>query len=70
MNNTLNKFTVEEVYLIRTCNLKTPDRERIIKELEGYLVLEGMEKIVRTVLDKLRKATEQELQELWDFSLD
>lgn len=70
MNNTLKKFTLEEVYLIRTCNLKEPNRDKIIKELKEYLVLEGMGEIVRTVLDKLEKSTEQELQELWDFSLD
>ncbi len=70
MNKTLNKFTLEEIYLIKTCNLKTPDRDRIIKELKGYLDLAGMEEIIGKVLDKLEKATEKELQELWEFSLD
>ena len=65
MNKTLNKFTLEEIYLIKTCNLKTPDRDRIIKELNGYL-----EEIIGKALDKIEKATEKELQELWEFSLD
>ncbi len=70
MNKTLNKFTLEEIYLIKTCNLKTPDRDRIIKELNGYLDLAWMEEIIGKALDKIEKATEKELQELWEFSLD
>lgn len=70
MNKILNKFTLEEIYLIRTCNLKTPDRDRIINELKGYLDLTGMKEIVERVLDKIKKATERELQELWEFPLD
>lgn len=70
MSKILNKFTLEEIYLIRTCNLKTPDKDRIIDELKRYLDLEGMEEIVGKALDKLEKITEKELQELWEFSLD
>ena len=70
MSKILNKFTWEEIYLIRACNLKTPDRDRIINELKGYLDLPGMEESVRKVLEKLEKVTEGELQDLWEFSLD
>lgn len=70
MSKILNKFTLEEIYLIRTCNLKTPDRDRIINELKRYLDLSGMEEIVRKILNKVEKTTEEELQELWEFSLD
>ena len=70
MYRILNKFTLEEIYLIRTCNLKTPDRDSIIKELEGYLDLEGMEDIVRGILKKMEKVTEEELKKLWEVSLD
>ncbi len=67
---TLNKFTLEEIYLIRSCNLKTPDKDRIITELSGYLELAGMGEIVRMILGKLENATERELQELWEFPLE
>lgn len=70
MSKILNKFTLEEIYLIRTCNLKTPDRDRIVNELKRYLDLSGMEEIVRKILNKVEKTTEEELQELWEFSLD
>lgn len=70
MSKILNKFTLEEIYLIRTCNLKTPDRDRIINELKRYLDLSGMEESVRKILNKVEKTTEEELQELWEFSLD
>jgi hypothetical protein len=70
MDRILYKFTLEEIYLIRACSLKTPDRDSIIKELEGYLDLEGMEDIVRGILKKMEKVTEGELKKLWEFSLD
>ncbi len=66
----LNKFNLEEIYLARTCSLEVPDRERILKELEIYLDLDGMEEIVRNVSDKIRHATEEELKALWEFPLD
>lgn len=66
----LNKFNLEEIYLVRTCNLKVPDKERILKELKTYLDLDGMEAIVRNVMGKIRKATEEELKALWEFPLD
>lgn len=66
----VSKFTLEEIYLIRTCNLKAPDRDKIISVLKGYLDLTGMEGIVRNVLGKLEKASAADLQKLWEFSLD
>lgn len=70
INDIINKFTLEEIYLIRSCNLKTPDKDRIKAELKDYLDLEGMEELVSGVLDKLEYVTEEELQKLWGFSLD
>lgn len=70
MNNIINKFTLEEIYLIRSCNLKTPDKNRIKSELNDYLDLEGMKELVSGVLDKLESVTEEELQKIWEFSLD
>lgn len=66
----LDKFNLEEIYLVRTCNLKVLDKERILKELKTYLDLDGMEAIVRNVMGKIRKATEEELKALWEFPLD
>lgn len=70
MYRILNKFTLEEIYLIRACNLKTPDKDKIIKELEGYLGLAEIGDIVREVIDKIEKVTEEELKKLWEVSLD
>lgn len=65
-----SKFTLEEIYLIRTCNLRTPDKDRIISELKDYLDLEGMKEMVRGVIGKLEYATEEELRCLWEYPLD
>jgi hypothetical protein len=70
MYRILNKFTLEEIYLIRTCNLKTPDKDKIIEGLEGYLELAEIGDIVRGVIDKIEKVTEEELKKLWEVSLD
>ncbi len=70
MNEVTKKFTLEEIYLIRTCNLKIPDRDRIISELKDYLDLEGMKKVVRGTIDKLEYITGEELQNLWEYPLD
>lgn len=65
-----SKFTLEEIYLIRTCNLRTPDRDRIISELKDYLDLEGMKEMVRGVIGKLEYATGEELRCLLEYPLD
>lgn len=70
MNDITSKFTLEEIYLIRTCNLNTPDRNKIISELKDYLDLEGMKEIVRGVIGKLEYATGEELTCLWEYPLD
>ena len=64
------KFTLEEIYLIRSCNLRTPDKDRISSELKGYLDLDGMKDLVRGVIDKLEYVTGEELQNLWEYPLD
>lgn len=65
-----SKFTLEEIYLIRTCNLRTPDKDRIISELKDYLDLEGMKEMVRGVIGKLEYATGEELRCLLEYPLD
>mgnify|MGYP006980038650 CR=1 FL=1 len=70
MEDITSKFTVEEIYLVRTCNLVIPDKDRIISELKDYLDLEGMKEIVRGVIGKLEYATGEELKRLWEYPLD
>lgn len=70
MQDITQKFTLEEIYLIRSCNLRTPDKDRISSELEGYLDLAGMKEMVRGVIDKLEYVTGEELQNLWTYPLD
>ena len=64
----LDKFTLEEIYLIRSCNLRKPDKDRIQRELEGYLELEGMKEVVRGVLKKLEEASADDLEKVWEIS--
>lgn len=66
----LNKFTLEEIYLIRSCNLKNPDKARIKKELKEYLELAGMKEAVESVIKKVEDASAEELTAVWEFSLD
>lgn len=66
----LDRFTLEEVYLIRSCNLIRPDKVRIGQILESYLELQGMKELVNGVLKKLEAASEDDLKELWQISLD
>lgn len=70
MRDITQKFTLEEIYLIRSCNLRTPDKDRISSELKGYLDLAGMKELVRGVIDKLEYVTGEELQNLWEYPLD
>lgn len=71
MSTMINQLTVEEVYLIRSCNLlRKPDKVRIKQELEGYLELDGMESLVRSVLKKLEDASEDDLKQIWEIQLD
>lgn len=66
----LDKFTLEEIYLIRSCNLRKPDKVRIKQELAGYLELEGMKEMVCGVLEKLEKSSADDLEKIWEMSLD
>lgn len=70
MKDITSKFTLEEIYLIRSCNLMIPDRDRIKSELKGYLDLAGMKELVRGAIDKLEYITGEELQNLWEYPLD
>ena len=51
----LDKFTLEEIYLIRSCNLRKP---------------EGMKEMVCGVLEKLEKSSADDLEKIWEMSLD
>lgn len=66
----LDKFTLEEIYLIRSCNLRKPDKVRIRQELEGYLELEGLKELVMRVLRKLEQSSTDDLEKIWEVSLD
>lgn len=70
MSKMLSELTVEEVYLIRSCNLRNPDKDRIKQELESYLELEGMKHIVSGVLKKLENASADDLKQIWEIRLD
>lgn len=69
-NDITNNFTIEEIYLIRTCNLRPPNRDRIISELKDYLELEEMKDLVRRVIGKLEYISGEELQSLWEYPLE
>lgn len=70
MSGIVDKFTLEELYLIRSCNVKNPDKTRITQELEGYLYLDGMKKIVGSVLKKLENATKDDVKAILECPLD
>lgn len=67
MTTILSKFTVEEIYLIKTC--KTGNKTENIQELEGYLkfVDSEMAETVHNAIKKLRKASDKEYQDLIDY---
>ncbi len=66
----LDRFTLEEVYLIRSCNLIRPDKVRIRQILESYLELQGMKELVSGVLKKLEEFSADDLEKVWEISLD
>lgn len=70
MSRITDMFTLEELYLVRSCNLKNPDKARIKKELEGYLELEGMREMVDNVLKKLENASLEDINEILEIPLD
>lgn len=70
MSRIVDKLTLEEIYLVRSCNLRNPDKARIKQELEGYLELEGMGKMVGDVLKKLEGVSADDIKAIWEFPLD
>lgn len=67
MTTILSKFTVEEIYLIKTC--KTGNKTENIQEMKGYLkfVDSEMGETVHNAIKKLRKASDKEYQDLIDY---
>lgn len=70
MSRIVDKLTLEEIYLIRSCNIKNADKARIMKELKGYRDLAGMEKMVDIVLKKLEDATKDDIKAILEIPLD
>lgn len=70
MSRIVDKFTLEEIYLIRSCNIKNPDKTRIMQELEGYLDLESMGEMVGITLKKLEGATIDDIKAILEIPLD
>ena len=67
MTTILSKFTVEEIYLIKTC--KTVNKTENIQEMKEYLkfVYSEMAEIVRNAIDKLCKATDKEYLDIRNY---
>lgn len=63
------KFTLEEIYLIRSCNSKC--RTKIVNELNKYLKINDatIVEMANNVLTKLNKASDDELLEVIDYPL-
>lgn len=63
------KFTLEEIYLIRSCNSKS--RTKIINELNKYLKIDdpAIVEMANNVLTKLNKASDDELLEVINYPL-
>ena len=62
-------FTIEEIYLIRSCNSK--NKTKIIDVLEGYLKSTdfGMVEMADNALAKLKDASDKEFLELINYPL-
>lgn len=63
------KFTLEEIYLIRSCNSKV--RTKIINELNKYLKINdpAIVEMANNALAKLNKASDDELLEVISYPL-
>ncbi|MCI8774746.1 MAG: hypothetical protein HFI50_12620 [Lachnospiraceae bacterium] len=66
----MNDFTLEEIYLIKSCD--SDNKSGVIKELEKYLnhVDAGMEEIIHNALDKLYEITDKEFIDLRNYPDD
>lgn len=63
------QFTLEEIYLIRSCNCK--DKTKIINELNNYLKINDpvIVEMASNTLAKLNKASDDELLEVINYPL-
>lgn len=66
----MNDFTLEEIYLIKSCD--SDNRSGVIKELEKYLnyVDSDMKEIIHNALDKLHGISDKEFTDLRNYPED
>lgn len=69
-----SKFTLEEIYLIKSCN--TNRKDSVIQVLKGYLMENyvnnydaAMTEIIHNTLGKLQNLPEQDFIELIDYPI-
>lgn len=72
--NVIDNFTLEEIYLVKSCN--TNRKDSTIQILKKYLIEKyvnnydaGMIEIIHNTLDKLQKLQEQDFIELIDYPI-
>ena len=72
--NVADKFTLEEIILVKSCNTKRKDSAILI--LKKYLMEKyinnydaGMTEIIHHTFDKLQKLPEQDFIELIDYPI-
>lgn len=65
----MSNFTLEEIYIFKTCH--TTNKDKSIQVLKTYLSTGDsvITEITQSIIDKLRKATEQEFFELINYPL-
>lgn len=63
----MNDFTLEEIYLIKSCD--SDNKSGVIKELEKYLnyVDSDMKEIIYNALDKLHGISDKEFTDLRNY---
>lgn len=66
----MNKFTLEEIYVFKTCH--TANKDKSIRVLKTYLntVDYAMKEIIQSLINKLYEATEQEFLELINYPVE
>ena len=67
--NITDKFTLEEIYLIKTCN--THDKNMAIQLFQTYLdhVAPQMAEMIRNLLDRLRELSEEEFAKIVTYAV-
>ncbi len=68
MKNVTDNFTVEEIFLILSCN--TNNKGSAVQILKTYLNDDaGMNEIIQHSIDKLQKVSEQDFIELISYQI-